>query len=96
MKSSFAVEVCQLLASHRAHVDQAIEFRQPSGSLMPRNNWEDAETSQRILEVLALASHLEACKKYLSFKGLMVGYTVLGSKYNAKSQNTPFTKAKDK
>lgn len=62
------VEVCQLLASHGAYVDDAIEFDQLSGHPMLKDSLEDVETSQCILKALALASRSEACKKYLSIQ----------------------------
>jgi hypothetical protein len=60
------IEVCQLLASHGAHVDDAIEFDQLSGCPMLKDILEDVETSQCILRVLALASQSETITKYLS------------------------------
>jgi ankyrin repeat protein len=59
------VEVCQLLASCGAHVDDAIEVDALSGRLILKDSLEDAETSECILKELALASQSEACKRYL-------------------------------
>lgn len=59
------VEVCRLLASCGAHVDDAIEVDALSGHVTLKDSLEDNETSECILRELALASQSEACKRYL-------------------------------
>jgi hypothetical protein len=61
------VEVCRYLAAHGARVDDAVDVDMVSGEVGLRDSLErpDVETSARILHVLAAASELEACKRYI-------------------------------
>lgn len=60
------VEMCKLLVSYGAHVDEAIEIDELSGRPILKDRLENPETSQSILKVLVSASQLEACQRYVS------------------------------